>query len=527
MLDLEAIDLADLRPTVPDNYEKAYQMWDGDHWLEGEGWESVLPDASDNPKDYNSEKQRVEEAFTSQNVIREVVERHLNGVIGRLPSIDFLRNADSGDPERVEEVSDPMPGAEEITDLLRKGGRHTLCGGTPLLRLYPSQKAYNEDGNLRSDLTFEVASEVLDLQIIFPTRGVVTKINGEKIAAYWREDQDQEKKVEVSILNDSGETVLAIIQEERSKKEPERTIDRSDPLDLGMQLHMSEIERETLVTPQVRQQQHGVNKSLTMANTNLDWAGFVERIFLNAQRPQEKVEKSTGETEWVDAPYRMGAGETSFLAGIVSEDREGRQKLANPSVEFRDPTPVDTFEDTKDLHYETILSETDQRHILMSGDASSSGIARIAARKEYVASLRPTMRTLQSTGAWALDTMPRFASLLSGDDRMEGVVASINLRLDRGVLSTDEQRVLMEQVEKEQLSLRTMLDRMGLSDVAQELDRLSEEKIDTIQRRKVMATITKELSAAGANIRAAALIAGFGEEEADQLLETTVPRTQQ
>jgi hypothetical protein len=110
---------------------------------------------------------------------------------------------------------------------------------------------------------------------------------------------------------------------------------------------------------------------------------------------------------------------------------------------------------------------------------------------------------------------------------MSGVQASINLRLDRGVLSTDEQRVLMEQVENEQLSLRTMLDRMGLSDVAQELDRITEETVPTVQRRKVMATIAKELSAAGANIRAAALIAGFTEEEADQLLEASVPRTVQ
>jgi hypothetical protein len=527
MIDLEEIDLDELRPSVPDGYGPAYQMWDGDHWQEGEGWESVLPDPGENPEKHNKEKRRVEQAFTSQNVVREVVERHLNGVIGRLPSVDYLRNPGSEDPDRAEDVAEEMPGAEEITDLLRKAGRHTLCGATPHFRLYPSPMAYNEEGTLREDLSFELASELLTLEIVEPKQGLVTTIEGEKIAAYWRKAGADEKTVEVSILDGEGRTILAVIQQEKTPDGIERTVDRSDPLDLGMGLHMTPIDRETLVTEQVRQQQHAVNKALTMSDTNLDWAGFTERIFLNAQRPQKKVERASGETEWVDAPYRAGAGQTTFLAGIVEETADGDQTVNSPSVEFRDPTPVDTFKDTRDLHYETILSETDQRHVLMAGDASSSGIARIAARKEFIASLRPTMRTLRSGGEWILSTLPRMASVLSGDNRMEGVEPSINLRLDRGVLSEDEIRVLMEQVEKEQLSLRTMLDRIGISDVEQELDRIAEENIPTVERRAAMATIAKELSAAGANIRAAARVAGFSDEEADELMEAAVPRTRQ
>jgi len=531
MIDLQQIDLEDLRPTVSENYKKSYPMWEGDHWQGGEGWESVLPDQkSGNAQKYEKEKKRIKEAFTSQNVIREVVERHLNGVIGRLPSLDYLRAGEEEEDEereRAEDVAEPMPDASEVTKILRRAGRHVLCGAPPCLRVYPNPKAYTGEGTLRDDLGFEMAAEVLMHEVIAPTQGLVTKIDGEQIAAYWREDDTDERTVEVSILDDEGQTVLAVIEEEDGREETERTIDRSDPLDLGRRLHMEEIDREALITAQVRQQQHGVNKALTMADTNLDWGGFVERIFLNAQRPQKRKEKKTGETEWVDAPYTAGAGETTFLAGVVTETQEGDQRIANPKVKIKEPTDVDTFEDTKNMYYETILSEADQRHILMSGDASSSGIARIAARKEYVASLRPTMRTLSKAGSWSIHILPRFASILSGENRMSGVQASINLRLDRGVLSTDEQRVLMEQVENEQLSLRTMLDRMGLSDVAQELDRITEETVPTVQRRKVMATIAKELSAAGANIRAAALIAGFTEEEADQLLEASVPRTVQ
>jgi hypothetical protein len=530
MIDLEQIDLQDLRPNVPENYKKSYLMWEGDHWQEGEGWESVLPDQNqESAQKHEKEKKRIKEAFTSQNVIREVVERHLNGVVGRLPSVDYLRAGEEEDQERerAEDVAEPMPGASELTGILRRAGRHALCGAPPCLRVYPNPKAYADDGTLRDDLGFEMAAEVLVHEVVPPTQGLVTAIDGEQIAAYWREDGRDERTVEVSILDDEGQTVLAVIEENDRQEETERTINRSDPLGLGRRLHMEEVSREALITAQVRQQQHGVNKALTMADTNLDWGGFVERIFLNAQRPKKRKKKKTGETEWVDAPYTAGAGQTTFLAGVVTETQDGDQRVANPGVEIKEPTDVGTFEDTKNMYYETILSEADQRHILMSGDASSSGIARIAARKEYVASLRPTMRTLSKAGEWSIQILPRLASILSGEDRMSGVQASINLRLDRGVLSTDEQRVLMEQVENEQLSLRTMLDRMGLSDVAQELDRITEETVPTVQRRKVMATIAKELSAAGANIRAAALIAGFSEEEADQLFEAPIPRTAQ
>lgn len=528
MIDLEKIDLDDLRPTVPDGYKESYKMWSGEHWQDGAGWESVLPDPSENAKEYQSEKKRVEEAFTSQNVVREIVERHLNGVTGRLPSVDYLRNPGSEDPERAEDVAEAMPGADDLVGLLREAGRYTLCGATPHLRLYPGGKAFDEEDSLREDLDFALAAQLLTFKVVKPSQGLVTEIDGEEIAAYWRKDEQESKVVEVSILDDDGNTVLGIIEQGKTADGPERTVDQSTPLDLGMKLHMTPIERETLVTSQVRQQQHAVNKALTMSDTNLDWAGFTERIFLNAQRPQEKVEKATGETEWVDAPYRLGAGETSFLAGIVTEGAEGDQSVKNPSVEFREPTPVDTFKDTHDLHYETLLSEADQRHVLMSGDASSSGVARIAARKEFIASLRPTMRALSSGGQWLLEVMPMLASVLIGETGvMENVVPSLNLRLDRGVLSEGEIRVLMEQVEKEQLSLRTMLDRIGISDVDQELDRLAEENISTVKRREAMATITKELSAAGANIRAAARVAGFSDEEADELMEAAVPRSRQ
>jgi hypothetical protein len=532
MIDLEEIDLDDLRPTVPDNYEKSYTMWDGDHWQEGAGWESVLPDASENAQKHAKEKKRVAEAFTSQNVVREVVERHLNGVVGRLPAVDYLRaesedQGDSEEQERAKDVAEAMPGAEETARILRTAGRHALCGAVPLLRVYPNAKAYTEGGDLRSDLSFEMAAEALVHEVVAPSQGHLARIDGERVAAYWREDDNGERTVEVSILDDEGRTVLAIIEEEDTADGPERTISRSSALDLGRRLHMQPVGREALITRQVRQQQHGVNKALTMSDTNLDWGGFVERIFLNAQRPQKKVKKRSGETEWVDAPYTVGAGETTFLAGVVTETAEGDEQVATPGVKIKEPTDVDTFEDTKNMFYETILSEADQRHILMSGDASSSGIARVAARKEYVASLRPTMRALSTAGEWSIQVLPRLTSILSGERRMDGVEASINLRLDRGVLSTKEQRVLMEQVESEQLSLRTMLDRMGLSDVAQELDRIAEENVPTVQRRKVMATITKELSAAGANIRAAARVAGFEDEEAAELQEAVVPQTRQ
>lgn len=521
-----------LRPSVSDGYKRNYQMWDGDHWQEGEGWESVLPDPqSTSHEKYEREKQRIEDAFTSKNVIREVVERHLGGVIGQPPSVQYNREADEdeADEEEADEVAASMFGVGRFIKLLRKAGRHPLLGEPGYIRVYPNERAFDpETQEVRTDLSFESALDLLDVKACKPTYTYCTRVNGYKVAAYWRTWDSDKRVVEVSYFDENGDTIITLIEAERSDGgDWERTINVSDPIDLGGHLHVHEVTRGSLITEQVRQQQHTVNKAATMADTNLDYGGFLERIFLNAQRPVKRVENAQGQDEFVDAPYQAGAGQTAFITGVVTEDNEGNQKVATPKVKFREPIPVNTFDDTKQMAYEDILGEVDQRHVLMSGDATASAFSRIAAREEFVGSLRPTRRALSQAGDWIGQVTPRFADDLAGASRMDNVRVNVQLHLDRGVRTPQEIKTLSSLVEKEQLSLQTMLDLVGVTDSARELERISAQQADTISRKADRAEVLSTLVSAGASIQTAAIVAGFDEDEARLLMSVPVPAQEQ
>jgi hypothetical protein len=349
------------------------------------------------------------------------------------------------------------------------------------------------------------------------------------VGVYWRGYSEEEQVAEISYLDEQGRTVIAVIEStrERGAEERERNVTTSTPIDLGGLLHVHEVDRDRLVTRQVRQQQDTVNKALTMADTNLDYGGFLERIFLNAQRPVRRVENARGQDEFVDAPYTTGAGETAFISGLVTEDAEGNETLSTPKVKFREPVSPDTFQETKEMAYADILGEVNQRHVLMSGDATASGLSRITARREFVNSLRPTKRALTQAGTWIGRVVPRFADVLAGASRMDGVNVALDLRLDRGMRTPQEIKTLMSMVEDEQLSLHTALELIGLTDAEQEIERISSERLSTVDRKAKKAGVLKKLVAAGASLQTAAIVAGFNEEEAQMLMQVPVPQTTQ
>lgn len=63
-------------------------MYDGDHWLNGDGWTGPRPDITGGIE-YSTIMTQIERAFVSKNCIKEVVARHANGVLGREPSWYF------------------------------------------------------------------------------------------------------------------------------------------------------------------------------------------------------------------------------------------------------------------------------------------------------------------------------------------------------------------------------------------------------------------------------------------------------
>src|SRR5687768_12346561 len=62
-------------------------FYDGDHWQNGNGWIGAKPLVTHG---LNQTLLQIKEAFVSENVIAEVVDRHIGGILGREPLWGFI-----------------------------------------------------------------------------------------------------------------------------------------------------------------------------------------------------------------------------------------------------------------------------------------------------------------------------------------------------------------------------------------------------------------------------------------------------
>src|SRR6185503_16777747 len=66
---------------IPPEHQWAWGMYKGDHWQGGWGWAGPMV-GQDHPE-YQRLWGEIMKMFTSRNIIRDVVETHVNGVLGR------------------------------------------------------------------------------------------------------------------------------------------------------------------------------------------------------------------------------------------------------------------------------------------------------------------------------------------------------------------------------------------------------------------------------------------------------------
>src|SRR5687768_3168492 len=69
---------------IQTGYTANKRLYDGDAWLDGAGWIGPRPSATET--DYQSVLTEIRRAFISKNAVREVVDRHIGGVVGQEPS---------------------------------------------------------------------------------------------------------------------------------------------------------------------------------------------------------------------------------------------------------------------------------------------------------------------------------------------------------------------------------------------------------------------------------------------------------
>jgi hypothetical protein len=463
----------------------ASRFFEGDHWQETAGFIGQLPPAS--LPGAAQIKEDIRKAFVSENVIQEIIETHVGGILGREPLWSFLKGPDDPEAAVGELLTDWWNERKALRDLQRSA-EMLILEGIAVKRLFFPKGRIPATGELSaSDLT-----GALDY-IYFETltsdvAGVFTDPDTQfQIGIYLFEEKDAEGNVEdncaeLSYLNEEGETVCRVVKDRGAPEE-------FGPYRLGGRLLLHEMKRRPLITEQVQSTQRALNLAHTMMMRNVNMAGARERTVINAQPPKKpkRIQDSSNPAAVKEVlepgTYETGGGAVMFLMGYpVRNERGDIVGYTNPNVSISDPAPVDVFVKTRDHYYAAMLSQCHQRHVLITGDATSSGRSREQARAEFERSLKETKTVVDAAGRWELETVLRLAAQLSNStDKYLALRADFNCLIDSGDVDPEKARLVLDlrkpggPSNMPLISDETARNWINIDDAAAELARIEEE----------------------------------------------------
>lgn len=482
-------------PQAEEWQESNEAFYRGDHWQNGLGWSGPMLESTH--RLYQETMVQIRRGFVSKNVVKEIVGRHVAGVVGREPAWVVTVRRPLGEEEQptgqeqaliaeaesllvswwdgqqgalTEENEDELAGVHKT---IQAAVAKMLLTRRGALRLFVPPGELNEAGQVPRGTLEESIRRIYVHQPAAEQATVkVDRARMDGIGVYLYQE-GREERAELTYLNGAA-TVVRIVK----AGDEDATIGLS-PLKLGGRLTMYEMRRPLLVTEQVRQLQKALNLGLTMMQRNVVQAGFLERTFFNTQLPGKNVPDPDrpGQVKFVPEPLHVGSGVTNFLSGVSYEDAEGNTQVATPSVVYRDPVSVAVFEATERSAYRGILEEVQQGHALLAGEVAPSGESRRQARSDFEESLLLTKSEVNGAVRWLLETVLAMAAVFSGQpDRFAGLRVNAEARLNLGPMSTEDQKLVGELVDKELISRETGMGRIGIEDTDAEKGRIRQER---------------------------------------------------
>jgi len=468
-------DLNDARNLVarPDSakVKSNISFYYGDHWQNTDGWSGPIPPP--NSSDYSLVASEIERGFVSKNTVKEIVDRGVNGVLGRDPkfTLSFTGDAGKRDQKRIlaeaEALLKDWMKDKDFKKYMQKALRHALLAGKSTLRIFipagfVQEGAVDVDENnplgvIYLDAPNPLASTVITDEATRERTGIFI---GQAVDADGREKDVAEITYLLPVQNEDGRryTEITIL--------PERGYPSSAQLDLGGRLLMFELEMPRMITDQIRSLQKLQNLNLTMMQRNAVLGGFLERIILNGQLPGHYEDDGQGGQVFVRDEFAVGAGTVNAINGVPYVDENGNTKgYTSASVSYRDPVSVQTFLESSGAAYSGILEECQQLHAKLSGDAITSGDSRRQALAAFLSSLRIPKQVVEQAMEWLIESILSLAGTLSGNpDRFKGVEVKTEAKLDYGAISAGEIDLLERQVRIGIISIQTARERIGIED---------------------------------------------------------------
>lgn len=469
-----------LKPYAPPaEADAARRFVDGDHWQAGTGWMGPRPAA--NQPGYAETMAEIARAFVTKNAVGEAVNRHRAGVVGKPPAWRLtvaralVANEETTSAEQalIAEAEAALTSwwdTQGVAEALQAAVTALLCAGRVSLRLFVPPGLLDEAGRLPpGDLPAQLARVAVEVVAETGAAAVVRDADTRAQAGLLLSVEGSEERLELSFVGDDGATVLRIVG----------ATSQEVTLPLGGRLLLHDLIRAPLITTPIISQQKLLNLAYTMLGRNVVLGGFLERVLLNAQLPGEWTTDSLGRQTFVPRPLRFGAGSVNAIQGAeIRDEATGELKgYATPSVVYRDPVPVTTFAETRDIAYHAILEETRQTHALLSGDAGASGVSRQQATGDFLDSLAETAPQVERAARWLLETALSLAAHFAGQSgRYLDLRAVVSCALSAGPVTSEDVAQVISLVEAELLSRETGMARAGVDDTDAEAQRIQAER---------------------------------------------------
>lgn len=517
-------------------------FYNGDHWQRGKGWSGPIVETTD--PNYETTLLKIEGGFVSKNAVAEVTDRHVAGVIGKRPkwSVGLKRPLKEGDSPTANEqalideaqqllsswldgqhgIAPRSPDSSEIRlagvhEVLQMAVTSMLLTRRGVLRLFvnPSQMVQDDMGNT-AVVQEPVEKSVFKILVANPssTQAAVV-VDDESMATcgvYVYKMSDGREYVELSYLNEAGETVTRILGTTKTNRRI-TPVSEAWILPLNGRLTLFEMQRVELIGEQVRQEQKALNKAKTMQSFNLDGAGFLERIFTNAQMPGawEDDPENPGKEVFVPGKFKIGAATANFLQGIeLTNPKTGERSITTPGIFYREPGEPGSFIKSSEDYYRGILEEVDQLHVAISGDATASGESRKQAKDDYRKSLDLTKPQVEAALRWLLETVLSMTAVFAGSPgRYDNLRITAECHIDLGAVSVEDIRVISQARQDGLLSQQTAVSRAGVDDPTAEINLINQETSTQLALLKLRAELLKALTDAQVAPEKAADLAGL------------------
>jgi hypothetical protein len=362
--------------------------------------------------------------------------------------------------------------AVNLQSVLYTAVKHMQWATRGPLRLYvPATEL--ENGTI-PQTSFAEALQKIQVESLHPSQATVTTgLYPVGIYAY-TEGEDTEV-AEVTYLDELGNTVI------------KTTADDAQPvtMELGGRLPIFEMRRELLINDSLRRLQKKLNHAATAEQANLTTAGWITRLFFNAQMPGDFEYDSngnivndpiTGQPKFTPEVVTFGPEVVNFIAGIQTVDSDGNEKYLNPQYVREEPVQPDTFLKTIASTKQAMLHLGRQAHVKLAVEAQASGESRLQARGDYENSLTLTAPQVERAFVWAVETAVSMAAFFSNEaSPLETMRVTAQCQLDLGVITPKEKATALSLWDKKLISRRTALRWCGIDNPDAEIEQIKQE----------------------------------------------------